>query len=83
MIFTHIVPALLVAAVSARALYIPEALYAREQKINPTGIRLGVNRNWESSWYQHKDNDKWKKYVKALAEGREADASRIREKTSK
>jgi len=30
MIFTRVVPALLIAAVSAQALYIPEALYARE-----------------------------------------------------
>jgi hypothetical protein len=30
MIFTHIVPILLVAAVSSQALYIPDALYARE-----------------------------------------------------
>ena len=107
MIFTRIVPALLVAAVSAQALYIPDALYAREfeesrdvaarelskrgldhlnvvrdlasnnevtvlaargneerpvdqgenkggQKVQPPGIRLGINRNWDSPWYTPK-----------------------------
>ena len=25
------------------------------QKVNPIGFRLGVNKDWESSWYAKKD----------------------------
>ena len=27
------------------------------QKVNPTGLRLGVNRTWDSRWYA--DSDKY------------------------
>ncbi|MBU2636098.1 MAG: 30S ribosomal protein S3 [Bacteroidetes bacterium] len=26
------------------------------QKANPIGLRLGINRNWDSNWYEKKDN---------------------------
>ena len=25
------------------------------QKVNPIGLRLGINRNWESRWFPAKD----------------------------
>lgn len=31
------------------------------QKVNPNGLRLGVNKDWQSKWYAEKDE-----YVKAL-----------------
>lgn len=29
------------------------------QKVNPIGLRLGVNRTWESKWFAEKDYVKW------------------------
>ena len=26
------------------------------QKVNPTGLRIGVIKNWESRWYANKSN---------------------------
>ena len=26
------------------------------QKVNPIGLRLGINRNWESRWFPAKGN---------------------------
>jgi len=26
------------------------------QKVNPIGLRLGINRNWESRWFPAKEN---------------------------
>ncbi len=26
------------------------------QKVNPIGLRLGINRNWESRWFPTKAN---------------------------
>ncbi|MEA1915602.1 MAG: 30S ribosomal protein S3 [Campylobacterota bacterium] len=42
------------------------------QKVNPIGLRLGINRNWESRWFPHFDkmpanvaeDDKIRKFVK-------------------
>ena len=42
------------------------------QKVNPIGLRLGINRNWESRWFPSFDkmpaniaeDDKIRKYVK-------------------
>lgn len=42
------------------------------QKVNPIGLRLGINRNWESRWFPKFSNmpanvaedDKIRKYVK-------------------
>ena len=31
------------------------------QKVNPTGLRLGVNRTWDSRWYA--DDDKFTDYL--------------------
>ena len=31
------------------------------QKVNPTGLRLGVNRTWDSRWYA--DSDKYSDYL--------------------
>ena len=28
------------------------------QKVNPVGLRLGINRGWESVWYAKKKNFK-------------------------
>ena len=25
------------------------------QKVNPNGLRLGVNKDWQSKWYAEKD----------------------------
>ncbi len=45
------------------------------QKVNPIGLRLGINRNWESRWFPKFSNmpanvaedDKIRKYVKKRA----------------
>ncbi len=42
------------------------------QKVNPIGLRLGINRNWESRWFPHFDkmpanvaeDDKIRKFIK-------------------
>ena len=42
------------------------------QKVNPIGLRLGINRNWESRWFPKfetmpanvAEDDKIRKYVK-------------------
>ena len=42
------------------------------QKVNPIGLRLGINRNWESRWFPKfetmpaniSEDDKIRKYVK-------------------
>ncbi|MEA3315673.1 MAG: 30S ribosomal protein S3, partial [Campylobacterota bacterium] len=42
------------------------------QKVNPIGLRLGINRNWESRWFPNKstmptniaEDDKIRKFVK-------------------
>ena len=42
------------------------------QKVNPIGLRLGINRNWESRWFPKfstmpanvLEDDKIRKYVK-------------------
>ena len=31
------------------------------QKVNPTSLRIGVNRTWDSRWYA--DNDKFTDYL--------------------
>ena len=28
------------------------------QKVNPNGLRLGINKTWSSRWYSKKDYDK-------------------------
>ena len=42
------------------------------QKVNPIGLRLGINRNWESRWFPNKstmpanvaEDNKIRKFVK-------------------
>ena len=29
------------------------------QKVNPTGIRLGITEDWSSKWFVEKDYSKW------------------------
>ena len=31
------------------------------QKVSPTGLRIGINKDWESKWYAHKKD--FKKYL--------------------
>jgi len=52
------------------------------QKVNPVGLRLGINRTWDSRWFASKNYSKWleeditiRKYLKKLLAG--AGVSRI------
>ena len=29
------------------------------QKVSPTGLRIGINKDWESKWYAEKDFSKY------------------------
>ena len=29
------------------------------QKVSPTGLRIGINKDWESKWYTEKDYAKY------------------------
>ena len=34
------------------------------QKVNPNGLRLGINKDWEAKWYSNKaDFSKYEEYI--------------------
>jgi hypothetical protein len=36
------------------------------QKVNPTSLRVGINKYWQSTWYEKKDYSNFLKEVKVI-----------------